>query len=58
MQRFLEAVAEAVEEASINSLFAGDDMTGINGTFVPGFPLDDALDILRQYGRLNGAGNV
>lgn len=55
IQPFLEAVAEVVEEAIINSLFAGEDMTGIDDTFVPGFPLEKAMQILREAGRVTGA---
>lgn len=54
LQKFLEAVSEAVEEAIINSLFAGEDMTGINDHIVPALPLDDTVEILRRYGHLKG----
>lgn len=55
IQEFLEAVSEAVEEAIINSLFAAEGMTGINDYFVPAFPLDEAIGIMRRYGHLKGA---
>lgn len=51
---YLEAVSEAVEEAIINALFMAEDMTGINGSFVPALPLTETLDIMRRYGRLTG----
>ena len=54
---YLEAVAEAVEEAIINSLFMAEDMTGINGNFTPAIPLTETIDIMRQYGRLAGTSN-
>ena len=48
---YLEAVAEAVEEAIINSLFMAEDMTGINGNFVPAIPLTETIEIMRRYDR-------
>jgi D-aminopeptidase len=51
---YLEAASEAVEEAIINALCMAEDMTGINGNFVPALPLTRTLEILRQYGRLPG----
>lgn len=46
------ATAEAVEEAIINALIAGETMTGINGRTVRAVPRDRLLEILRQHGRL------
>ena len=54
---FLEAASEAVEEAIINAIFMAHDMTGANGYFVPAIPLNETLRIMRQHGRLPGAGN-
>jgi D-aminopeptidase len=50
----LEAVSEAVEEAVINAMFMAEDMTGINGNFVPAIPLAETLAIMRQHGRIAG----
>jgi len=55
MQPFLEAVSEAVEEAIVNALFMAQDMTGIDGNFVPALPIQQTLEILQRYGRLPGA---
>lgn len=54
---YLEAVSEAIEEAIINALFMAEDMTGINGNFVPAIPLPETLEIMRRYGRLTGDAN-
>jgi D-aminopeptidase len=51
---YFEAASEAVEEAILNALCMAEDMTGINGNFVPALPLTRMLEILRQYGRLPG----
>lgn len=48
----LEAVSEAVEEAILNAMFMAEDMTGINGNFVPAIPLAETLAIMRQHGRI------
>jgi D-aminopeptidase len=44
-----EAVIEATEEAIVNSLCMADDMTGQNGNFAPGLPLDRVVEIMRKY---------
>jgi D-aminopeptidase len=44
-----EAVAEATEEAIINSLCAADTMKGQNDHLAPALPLDRLGDILRAY---------
>jgi L-aminopeptidase/D-esterase-like protein len=48
----LEATIEAVEEAIINALFAGQTLVGINGNTVHGLPKEAVLRILKQYNRL------
>lgn len=40
IDRFFDAVVQATEEAILNSMTANDDMTGINGNFVPALPKD------------------
>lgn len=52
MSRFYEATIQAVEEAIMNSMFANQTMTGINGFTVRALPIDKVQDILRQYNRL------
>jgi len=47
-----EAAAEAIEEAIINALFAGEDMIGRDGHTVHGLPVERTLSILRLHGRL------
>lgn len=46
-----QAVAEATEEAILNSLFRATTTTG-NGTTVEALPLDRALEVLRRHGAL------
>ena len=46
-----QAVAEAAEEAILNSLFRATTTTG-NGTTVEALPLDRALEVLRRHGAL------
>ncbi len=52
MSRFYEATIQAVEEAIMNSMFANQTMTGINGFTVRALPIDKVQAILRQYNRL------
>ncbi|WP_374527314.1 P1 family peptidase [Novosphingobium sp.] len=52
MSRFYEATIQAVEEAIMNSMFANQTMTGINGFTVRALPIDKVQDILRRYNRL------
>ncbi|MFM2272381.1 MAG: hypothetical protein RL702_1446 [Pseudomonadota bacterium] len=52
MSRFYEATIQAVEEAIMNSMFANQTMTGINGFTVRALPVDQVQDILRKYNRL------
>jgi L-aminopeptidase/D-esterase-like protein len=46
------ATAEAVEEAIINALIAGETMTGANGRTVTAIPHDKLREVLRKYNRL------
>lgn len=48
------ATAHATEEAILNAIVAGRDMTGINGNFVPGLPHDELIRLLRKYNRFKG----
>lgn len=43
---------EATEEAIINSLFAAESMTGRNGNTVEELPIDEVLNIMKKYGRI------
>ncbi|MCC5941137.1 MAG: P1 family peptidase [Balneolaceae bacterium] len=45
---FLAAV-EATEEAILNSLFMAETMSGENGRTMEGLPIDQVLEILKQY---------
>lgn len=47
-----EAAVEAAEEAVINCLFAADAMTGRDGNTVPGLPIDEVLQLLKDHNRL------
>jgi D-aminopeptidase len=46
------AAIEATEEAVVNALFAAQTMTGRDGHTLHALPVDRALEILRQAGRL------
>ena len=48
----LMAVAEATEEAIINALFMGEDMTGVDGHHVYALPIERTLEIMRRHHRL------
>ena len=48
----LFASAYASEEAIINSMVAGEAMTGHKGMSVEALPHDKLLEIMRQYGRV------
>jgi D-aminopeptidase len=50
-----EAAAEAVEEAIINALFAGEDMEGRDGHTVRALPVQRTLSIMRRHRRLFSA---
>lgn len=47
------AVIEATEEAILNSLFAAGTMEGYQGHKANALPLDQVMEILKAYGRLN-----
>ena len=48
------ATIEATEEAIINALVAGRDMTGDSGHSVKGINHDELIRILREYNRYVG----
>jgi L-aminopeptidase/D-esterase-like protein len=50
------ATAEAVEEAIINALIAGETMTGANGNTVRAIPHDRLIEVLREHNRLVAPG--
>jgi D-aminopeptidase len=52
MNYLFAASIQATEEAIINSLFAGNTMTGINGNKVYGLPKEKTIQILKKYNRL------
>ena len=52
MSRFYEATIQAVEEAILNSMFAAETMTGVNGFTVRALPVDQVREILARYNRL------
>jgi D-aminopeptidase len=52
MSPLFQAVAEATEEAILNSLFRATTTTG-NGTTVEALPIDRTLEILRRYNALH-----
>jgi len=52
MDLLFQAVAEATEEAIINSLFAAETTKARNGMTVEALPLEKTLEILRKYNRL------
>ena len=45
-----DAAAEAVEEAIINAILAGEDMTTADGVLVPGLDGHTLLEAMRQTG--------
>jgi L-aminopeptidase/D-esterase-like protein len=49
MSPFFTAVGEATEEAILNALVAGRDMTGIQGNSVRGLPKKEVQDFLREH---------
>ncbi|HYW07322.1 MAG TPA: P1 family peptidase, partial [Longimicrobium sp.] len=52
MSPLFQAVAEATEEAILNSLFRATTTTG-NGTTVEALPIDRTLEILRRHNALH-----
>jgi len=49
MNRFFTAVGEATEEAILNALVAGRDMTGIQGNSVRRLPKKEVQEFLREH---------
>ncbi len=49
------AAWEATEEAILNSMFAAEDMTGVNGNTVKALPIKETVEILKKYNALNHA---
>ena len=49
---FYEAAIQAMDEAIMNALFAGETMVGRDGNTAPGLPIDQVCDILRGHNRL------
>ncbi|RLG76893.1 MAG: S58 family peptidase [Thermoprotei archaeon] len=47
---FFKAVAEAVEEAVLNSIFQSRTMVGRDGNTVPGIPIDRVVEFVKRYG--------
>ena len=52
MDPFFAAVGEATEEAILNALVSGRDMTGIQGNSVRGLPKKEVQDFLREHALL------
>ena len=52
MSGLFEATAQAVEEAIINAIVAGETMVGINGNTTYGIPHDRLREVLEKYNRL------
>ncbi len=52
MNPLIQATVQAVEEAIVNAIVAGETMTGINGNTVYGLPHDRLKVVLRKYNRL------
>lgn len=46
------AAIEATEEAILNSLFAAETMEGRNGNRVEALPLEEVVELLEKYGRM------
>lgn len=49
MSPLFMATIEATEEAIINSLFAAEDMTGINGHTIKALPIQETIEIMKKY---------
>lgn len=47
-----EASVQAMDEAIMNALFAGETMVGRDGNTAPGLPVEAVRDILKQHNRL------
>ena len=48
----LRAVAEATEEAVIDSMLCAETMTGRDGNTAVALPAHELLALMRQYGRM------
>ena len=46
------ATIQATEEAIVNSLIAGETMTGLNGTTVYNIPHNKLIEIMKKYNRI------
>jgi D-aminopeptidase len=53
MDGLFTAVAEATEEAILNALVAGRDMTGIQGNVVRGLPKKEVQTFLKSHSLMN-----
>ncbi|MFH1964451.1 MAG: P1 family peptidase, partial [Acidobacteriota bacterium] len=53
MTPLFEAVIEATEEAVLNSLFAGEEMTGYSGHKVAALPVGKVMQILKFHRRVS-----
>jgi D-aminopeptidase len=51
-----EAAIEAMDEAIMNALFAGETMVGRDGNRAPGLPVEEIREILRRHNRLANPG--
>lgn len=49
MDPLFQATVEATEEAIVNALFVADTVIGRDGNCSPALPVEDVLEILRQY---------
>jgi L-aminopeptidase/D-esterase-like protein len=47
-----EAAIEAMDEAIMNAVFAGETMVGRDGNEAPGLPVTEVLEILKRHNRL------
>jgi D-aminopeptidase len=47
-----EAAIEAMDEAIMNAVFAGETMVGRDGNMAPGLPVTEVLEILKRHNRL------
>ena len=52
MNGLIAATVQAVEEAIVNALVAGETIIGVNGNTVHGLPHDRLREVLRAYNRL------
>jgi len=54
---FFRAVIEAVEESILNALTGAETMTGYKNHTAYALPIDDLLQVMSKYGRLESAGS-